>query len=233
MVKKKERNNDSQTIDVVPPVVSPTALQRQETPPDVRMSIITPLVTPEDAKRAWKTYEDLCKAILSPQDFTKISGYQKGKGTIVKLHKNKSAWRKLSTAFNLSTEVIKEERKNYETYFTVQMTVRTTAPNGRYVDGTGACASNERNFAHTEHDVRAMAETRAKNRSISDMIGGGEVSAEELIEIEEKQKNQCPRDHEALPQKQVSTDGKNKGRPYVKCPSCTHFKWLDEEGKDG
>lgn len=31
-----------------------------------------------------------------------------------------------------------------------------------------------------EHNIYAVAETRAKNRAISDMVGGGEVSAEEM-----------------------------------------------------
>jgi hypothetical protein len=34
--------------------------------------------------------------------------------------------------------------------------------------------------AVNEHNVRAIAETRAKNRAISDLVGGGEVSAEEM-----------------------------------------------------
>ena len=33
--------------------------------------------------------------------------------------------------------------------------------------------------AKLEHDIRATAETRAKNRAISDLVGGGELSAEE------------------------------------------------------
>lgn len=35
-----------------------------------------------------------------------------------------------------------------------------------------------------EHDILATAETRAKNRAISDLVGGGEVSAEELDKME-------------------------------------------------
>lgn len=34
--------------------------------------------------------------------------------------------------------------------------------------------------AVNEHNIYAIAETRAKNRAISDMVGGGEVSAEEM-----------------------------------------------------
>lgn len=221
----------NQSVELEPVVESPVALRAAPIVTDVAMSIIAPLVTPEQARKAWKQYEELCKAILAPEDLVKITSFN-GKKSIVKYFKTKSAWRKISTAFNLSTEIIKEDRLERDGYFVVQITARTTAPNGRFVDGTGACASNERKFTHLEHDVRAQAETRAKNRSIADLIGGGEVSAEEVMEMEEQQKEKCPRDHTQLPQKTVSTEGKNKGRPYLKCPACAHFEWLDEEKKE-
>lgn len=190
--------------------------------------VITPRVTPEQAKAAWKAYTALCNAILVPEDFTKINSFVKGKGTVIKLFKNKSAWRKLATAFNLSLEVLKEERVEYPDYFVVKTTARVTAPNGRFVDGTGTCSSNERGFAHVEHDVRAQAETRAKSRAISDLIGGGETTAEEMMQMEENTKAKCVRDHDALPEKVVVTEGKNKGRPYKRCTSCTFFEWQDQ-----
>ena len=59
--------------------------------------------------------------------------------------------------------------------------VKVSAQNGRFAFGVGACASNERNFSHVEHDTRSTAHTRAKNRAVSDLIGGGEVSAEEMM----------------------------------------------------
>ncbi|PNX46582.1 MAG: hypothetical protein BV457_07445 [Thermoplasmata archaeon M9B1D] len=47
----------------------------------------------------------------------------------------------------------------------------------------GPCSddcSGKKHFAHPEHDIHATAHTRAKNRAISDLIAGGEVSAEEV-----------------------------------------------------
>lgn len=38
-----------------------------------------------------------------------------------------------------------------------------------------------------EHNIMATAETRAKNRAISDLVGGGEVSAEELGEMKREE----------------------------------------------
>lgn len=191
------------------------------------IDIVRPMISPEQARANWKAYQDLCKAILEPEDFYKMTQFVKGKGSVTKALKLKTAWRKLATAFNLSSEIYSEKRIEYEKFFVVQMVVRTTAPNGRHVDGTGTCASNERTFQHLEHDVRAMAETRAKNRSIADMIGGGEVSAEEMMQMEEQKREECPRDHEKLAPKTSQTEGKNKGRPYTRCTLCYWGKWMD------
>ena len=216
--------NIDQIIDVEPSDASPDVQESGLLVKDDQiptLGIITPQITPQQARDAWQAYQELCEAILTPSDVMKLNG---------KPFKKKSAWRKLSTAFNLSTEITKEERSDYEGYFVVRITARTTAPNGRFMDGTGSCASNERDFAHKEHDVRAQAETRAKNRSISDMIGGGEVSAEEMMEINKPQKAKCKEDHGALGV-MTAIEGKHKGRKYTKCPSCLAFTWLDEEKK--
>ncbi len=206
--------------------------------------IVKPMVSPEQALAAWKAFQDLKTKLLEPSDYHVLQMFQMGKGMVKKPFIKKSGWRKLATVFNLSVEIVSEKRVEYPIMeykdkktektevrpgFVVEIVARVTASNGRFMEGTGSCASNERGFAHLEHDMRATAETRAKNRAISDMIGGGEVSAEEMVQMEEDQKNKCIRDHSKLPEKVVVTEGKNKGRPYLKCPSCTFFKWLDQE----
>ena len=62
----------------------------------------------------------------------------------------------------------KENRINFDTYFVYEVTCRATSPNGRYIEACASCASNEKEFSHKENDVRATAQTRASNRSISD-----------------------------------------------------------------
>lgn len=47
-----------------------------------------------------------------------------------------------------------------------------------FVDGAWRRLRDPR--AVSEHNVATLAETRAKNRAISDLVGGGEVSAEEM-----------------------------------------------------
>lgn len=132
--------------------------------------LIRPVASNNEIVEAWDKYTELKSKLLSATDYQLISGKQ-----FIK----KSGWRKLQTAFGISDELIKEEKKESGKQFTYEVTVKLISPNGRFSFGIGSCSSTERNFAHPEHDVRSTAHTRAKNRGISDLIGG-EVSAEEI-----------------------------------------------------
>jgi hypothetical protein len=65
-------------------------------------------------------------------------------------------------------------------------TVRATHPSGRFAEGSGRCSIDESRFktpsgrAKAEHDIAATAVTRATNRAISNLVGFGQVSAEEV-----------------------------------------------------
>lgn len=142
----------------------------------VKDAIVMPAVTPEKAVEAFEAYQSLAKKIMTADDIQKIQG---------KDFKKKSFWRKCQRFFNLSVEIVKEEREVYDGYFVYKFIVRATAPNGAHMDGTGTCSSDEKGMLKTEHNTRAIAETRAKNRAISDLVAFGEVSAEEVNGDEE------------------------------------------------
>ncbi len=110
--------------------------------------------------------------------------------------KKKSYWRKLSAVYGVNLEFGSERKEEHEngaiTYFFV---MRAIASNGIFSDGSGACTSSENltfngdNWVNKNgnisklksiHDTRATAETRAKNRAISDLLSFGEISAEEV-----------------------------------------------------
>lgn len=134
--------------------------------------IVCQAVSAEEMKALMRQFQNLKASLLD-------------KNTDIATIKNKpfikrSGWRKMGLAFNLSDEIVKYEREVLDDGFTCRIWVRVWAPNGRSVVGIGACSSDERDFAHLEHDVYATAHTRAKNRALSDMIGSGEVSWEEL-----------------------------------------------------
>jgi hypothetical protein len=86
---------------------------------------------------AQKAYHELCEALLDDSDYQTIGDRR---------FRKKSGWRKLAVAFNVSTELLKEdvERGPRGQILRVQCTVRATAPNGRFQDGIGACDLFER-----------------------------------------------------------------------------------------
>jgi hypothetical protein len=151
--------------------------------------VVMPAVTPAEAKKIWNEYEKMKLAVLDPKnDIQKIQGRD---------FKKKGYWRKLATFFNLSIEVVEEraeEIKNNEGQVVNKVwhfVVRATAPNGRSVIGSGSCDMLEKGTRNTYHNTRSTAETRAYNRAVSNLVGGGEVSAEEVgkdyIEVTEEE----------------------------------------------
>lgn len=106
----------------------------------------------------------------------------------------KSGWRKIARAFHLSVEVtqLQVERNDEGSAVRATAIARANAPNGQFQDGDGHCSIEEKRFQSMlrdrnqrdnlklENDLRATATTRAKNRAISDLVGMGEVSAEEV-----------------------------------------------------
>ena len=156
----------------------------------------------EDAKNLMDSYQKLCAALLVPWEariikdgvLVKDSDYQRikvktkdEKGLDIWIERDfvkKSGWRKLATALRLNLEIVSKAREDKaEGIFVYRYEVKVTSPGGRSISGVGKCSSLE---AHTkgreENDVEATAYTRAANRAISDLIGFGQTSAEELEE---------------------------------------------------
>lgn len=164
------------------------------------------IVDVEAAEAFMNNYQDLVKALLDVEE-----DYQDGK-------KKKSAWRKLATAFNISDEIVNEQLIFDDVdgqIVTARYKVKAILPNGRSTIGVGVCSIYDKirytatkkydadtetpsnfelrgRFSNAEHDVPSTAHTRAKNRAISDLIGAGETSAEELekeVKVTRKSRN--------------------------------------------
>lgn len=147
---------------------------------EVRMEVIRPL-NPAQVVESMREHQTLLEAILDASDW---QGNPGATGSFVK----KSGWRKVALAYNLTLERVGEEVERRHDGMPVRatFTARAIAPNGRGVEATGHCSFDESRFSgprgnvtKLENDLRATAETRAKNRAISDLIGMGKVSAEE------------------------------------------------------
>ncbi len=153
-----------------------------------------------DVVAAQAEYHQLCGALLDRGDYQRIGS---------KDFPKKSAWRKLAVAFNVSVELIDRtyERDEAGRIVRAEVIARATAPNGRTMDGLGACDLFEKccpggaegcpikaqrhrhcrtncpgsvHFSNASHDLPATAATRATNRACADLFGMGEVSAEEV-----------------------------------------------------
>ena len=158
-------------------------------------------VSIDQAVEEWTQYQELVRRLLDASDYQTIQGRKFTK---------KSAWRKLARAFNIADQIVDRHLMRDEVTGRVveaDFLVRATAPNGRYAEGWASCSIYERgheedkqdyngkvtckgpcngrkHFSNPDHDVPATAHTRAKNRSIADLIGAGEVSAEEVEQVQ-------------------------------------------------
>ena len=95
--------------------------------------------------------------------------------------RKKSYWRAIAVAFGIELELVSEERFELPSQWGHKALYRAILPGGKSMVGDGICTSQEKRGAScTEHNVRSHAHTRAKNRAIADLVGFGEVSAEEV-----------------------------------------------------
>ena len=153
-----------------------------------------------------------------------------------KQFRRKPYWRAVATAFNLTVEVTEEELAKGEKDWGYFVICRATAPNGRFSDGDGACFASEKQGAmRTVHNVRAHAHTRAYNRAVSNLVGFGEVSADELGAAAFRAQShrrasqaQAPRRTEAPRTTPVSATPNYE----VRCPKCQSPMWDNCERRE-
>ena len=127
-----------------------------------------------DAAAALAAYRRLQKTLdeQMPEAIVEIAGRR---------FRRRMYWTAIAAAFGIDVELVSIERIVEGEGWGYTAVARATAPNGRHVDGDGACfASEKRSGQRTEHNVRAHAVTRAKNRAVADLCGFGEVSADEI-----------------------------------------------------
>ena len=150
-------------------------------------SAISNIPNVDVAKKQWAAYQELCRGLLDKSDYQKIIVKEKDENgqyiSVEREFKKKSAWQKLSRAFNVDTEIIEKEfirtktgRIN-EAYYCI----KASLPNGRSVESDALCSRSEKGKSKvSDHTIMATAKTRATNRAISELIGAGEVSSDEM-----------------------------------------------------
>lgn len=140
---------------------------------------LTP-IDPDQVVAGMAAYQALLPRLLEPSDFQDAGQGRK----FVK----RSGWRKIARAFNLSLVLVRAsvERDADGNAIRAEAVYRAIAPNGQCQDDDGYCSIDEPRFADAkgrqkiENDLRATATTRSKSRAIADLVGMGDVSAEEV-----------------------------------------------------
>jgi hypothetical protein len=143
-------------------------------PEQQQSMLIKPAGTIQEAAEQFQLYQQLKEKLATKDDFQPIRG---------KKHPKKSFVRKVQRFFNLSCEIIRDEPLKDEGKIIAWVaTARAThLQTGSFQDADGSCSFDEKNEKQrTIHNIRAHAITRAKNRAILDLVGFGDVSAEEV-----------------------------------------------------
>jgi len=139
--------------------------------------------SPGEAKATMDALQEAMQALLTEEDYATIAG---------KKSRKRTAFTKLRRAFSISVDLIDGAWDDLgDDEFGFSATVRASFPDGRSEIGDGYCDSIEMsggNIAASRHNVRAKAVTRAKNRATADLLGTGEVSAEEYMEGDYKKR---------------------------------------------
>jgi hypothetical protein len=166
---------------------------------------VLPVVSPDEAREAMTRYLEVCKAVLSDEDYQEFPQWDpKTRTKTLKKFKKKSAVKKLQTFWGVSVTIKESQRDDLgEGHFGFRVTARATNNQGRPIEATGGCSTFEERFdvvrygnesptdfearakkarARSYHDVLSTAETRATNRAVMNCIGvgGGEVTADEM-----------------------------------------------------
>lgn len=177
---------DAELVDDDPTPPAPqtapsTALVRRER----RSEVLHPLDVDQLAA-SFEEYQQLLPRLLKASDYQDAGRDRDGNP---RRFVKKSGWRKIATAFDLDVILVSDEveRDTEGRVLRAKVIARAIAPSGRTMDGDGYCAADESRFtsgkgdtSKLENDLRATATTRAKNRAIADLVGMGDVSAEEV-----------------------------------------------------
>lgn len=168
-------------------------------------------MTANEVREALKAYMEIRNACLLSSDLLYIGSNGKpvkNPSEAVSTHVKKSGWRKVGVAYNLSwtvdDPVLENSEDRFGKYFIFKSRATVVAPCGRYTSALGVCSSRNPFFSKAHgldiqpnpEDIAMMSQTVAVNRAISDMVGGGEVTAEEIMgktvreETAEKQRAQ-------------------------------------------
>ena len=170
--------------------VEPVRMNGDETQIITTDGFMSPAATLDEAFQAFEMFDKAKERLLRDQDVVWFgkAGAPVKKGTPdAKPYLLKSAWRRMARFFGLSIDVEGREKIGEGDDYIWAYRYRITHPCGAYVVSEGVCSSKDSFFTKggrvkaDEADVMLKAMTVAINRGVSDLLGSGEVSGEEMI----------------------------------------------------
>jgi len=176
----------------------PYPTDNKDTATNTQGGFLAPATTIQNALETFNMFENAKTKLLNQNDVLWIGrdGRPSTPGKGGKPHIKRSGWRKMARFFGLNCTIINREKiksRDSEGEFYLWMyTVRATHPNGCHYDGEGIATSRDPFFSKkggvriepNEANIMMKAQTIAFNRAISDLLGSGEVSADEMVEVE-------------------------------------------------
>jgi hypothetical protein len=165
--------------------------------------VVAPLVTMEEALAQWQRFEEFRDRLLKPSDYQTFKEDGEERRFI-----KKSGWWRLGIFYGVDVRILDERifhRHDPAKCLRIRLPdkygdvgdcgcpvtgvryqLELKHPYGRVVPGVGIATFNEKRAVYTrvEHDLAGKAFTRAVNRGITLLIGGGDATAEEKHEVE-------------------------------------------------
>lgn len=155
-----------------------TTLDEQESIPINGPMTVTHYPSEREIEFLIKRRKFVKEKLIDSSDKVNISG---------KLFLKKSAWRKYINAFGISIDELYDDILYKDDDVIAIYRIKAIAPNGQFVVADGTKSKSEywseksKNYgSYTLHNLKATARTRAINIGVSDLVGYGETSAEEM-----------------------------------------------------
>jgi hypothetical protein len=132
-----------------------------------------------------KVFEEFRSAknkILSPEDYTEVVVKDKRTGEVKKRKIIlKSGWRKIKLFFGISSEILELKREKDEDKIIYICKAKVFTQSGMSAEAVGICSSDEPGKANmSEYVLSSIAQTRAINKAIADLVGADFDEDEEI-----------------------------------------------------
>ncbi len=199
--------------------------------------MVAPKPSAEEFAQDFDTYIAIQKTIDSRMGKSIIQNIQG------KPFRKKAYWRAVATAFRLTVKKVSDEYFEHRDDWGYHATWVAITETGREVQGEGSFQASEKMRKDgsmvdaTHHNVRSTANTRAFNRAVSNCVGFGEVSAEEIGSVPAAPRAQKAAGKPQAAQEQPSggytgewdgnlviRSGDNKGKKWSEMP-LTFLEW--------